>query len=240
MSTGRGALVKIAIPTDCTERDSATKILALTAKSTASTRTLDTSVTVLVADFAVFQVDETAHIAAEIKAARVAAEAARVATEAEAAREAAAQHAAAPGPPAVAVGAAMVAPAEVDLVPPSTPDLAEPPTVWVEPCHAPELRARTITSPTNVRRRTGPRHLSGDAPNPLNPLRSPGFMGDSFSLSHAKEAAAASHFCSSPLRLSDIAHSPVNRASHRSAYGHGKRTAQAAVAKDYIFHPMGG
>ena len=48
-------------------------------------------------------------------------------------------------------------------------------------------------------------------------------MGDSFSLSHAKEAAAASHFCSSPLRFSDIVqspvHSPLHRASHRSACG---------------------
>ena len=103
VSTARRAPVKIAIPTKCTERDSATKILALTAKSTALTRTLDTSVTVLVADFAVFQVDETARIAAEIEASRVAAdaEAARVAAEAaaaEAARVAAAQHAAASRP----------------------------------------------------------------------------------------------------------------------------------------------
>ena len=51
---------------------------------------------------------------------------------------------------AVAAGAA-AAPAEVDLVPPSTPDLAEPPTVWVEPCRTSELRARTITSPSNGR-----------------------------------------------------------------------------------------
>ncbi len=96
VSTARRAPVKIAIPTKCTERDSATKILALTAKSAASTRTLDSSVTVLVADFAVFQVDETARIAAEIEA-----EAARVAAEAaaaEAARVAAAQHAAASRP----------------------------------------------------------------------------------------------------------------------------------------------
>ena len=103
VSTARGALVKIAIPTKCTERDSAAKILALAAKSTSATKTLYASVTLLVADFAVFQVDEAARIAAEIEAARVAAEAeaARVAAEAaaaEAARVAAAQRAAAARP----------------------------------------------------------------------------------------------------------------------------------------------
>lgn len=88
--------MKFAIFTKCTERDSAAKVLALTAKSKASTKTLDTSVRALVAGFAVFQVGEAARITVEIEVFCVAAgaEVAPVAAEAavaEAARAAAAK-----------------------------------------------------------------------------------------------------------------------------------------------------
>jgi len=74
----------------------------------AVTMQLDAGVAMLLADFAAFQTDETARIAAEIEAARVAAEieAARVAAAAEAARVAAAAEAArqAPARPAAPRG----------------------------------------------------------------------------------------------------------------------------------------
>ena len=204
------------------------KKLALTAKSTASARTLNTSVTVLVADFAVFQVDETARIAAEIEAARVAAEAARVA---------AAQHAAAPKAlQRRRQGWHHYRPTTQRWKQRWRRERRRPQRRWIWSPHrhrtlpnlqrygwnhAVPLSYALAPSPrlATVGRRTGPRHRPGDAPNPLNPLRSPGFMRDSLWLSHAKEAAAASHFCSSPLRFSDIVQSPVHCASHRSACG---------------------
>jgi uncharacterized membrane protein YgcG len=87
----RAALAKIKIGTKCAERDEAAAISELTAKAKTATAALDTSAQVLVEDFAAFQTEETARIAAEIEAARIAAEieAARVAAEAEAARVAA-------------------------------------------------------------------------------------------------------------------------------------------------------
>jgi uncharacterized membrane protein YgcG len=90
-TTARAALAEIVIPTTCTERDQANHIGTLATTSTVATGTLDTGVTAMTADFAVFQTEEAARIAAEIEAARIAAEieAARVAAEAEAARVAA-------------------------------------------------------------------------------------------------------------------------------------------------------
>ena len=90
-TAARGALAKVSAPVKCEERETATRITALTAKSASATKTLDTRATAMAGDFAVFQVDETARITAEIEAARVAAEAeaARVAAEAAAAEAAA-------------------------------------------------------------------------------------------------------------------------------------------------------
>lgn len=88
----RAALVKIKIPTECSERDQAATITAKATDTTKATKALDTNVETLLADFTAFQSDEAARIATEIEAARVAAEieAMRVAAEAEAARVAAA------------------------------------------------------------------------------------------------------------------------------------------------------
>jgi hypothetical protein len=90
VTEGSAALATITIPTTCVERDEAETIAALVAGSKTAATVLDTSAETLLADFAVFQTDEGARIAAEIEAARVAAEkeAARVAAE-EAARKAA-------------------------------------------------------------------------------------------------------------------------------------------------------
>ena len=95
-TAARGALAKVSAPVKCEERETAARITALTAKSASATKTLDTSATAMAGDFAVFQVDETARITAEIEAARVAAEAAAAeAAATEAARVAAAQRTAA-------------------------------------------------------------------------------------------------------------------------------------------------
>jgi uncharacterized membrane protein YgcG len=90
-TTARAALVKIKFDTKCSDRDHAAALTATVATAKAATKKLETSVTALGSDFAAFQTDEAARIAAEIEAARVAAEieAARVAAEAEAARVAA-------------------------------------------------------------------------------------------------------------------------------------------------------
>jgi hypothetical protein len=95
VSDDSAALVKIKIPTECAERDEAAAITALVATSKTATTALDMSSEAVLADFAVFQTDEAARIAAEIEAARVAAEAEaqRLAAE-EAARQAAAAEAA--------------------------------------------------------------------------------------------------------------------------------------------------
>jgi hypothetical protein len=93
VSGDRASLAKIKIPTKCIEREDATKITSVTKGAKTATMQLDAGVTILLADFAVFQTEESARIAAEIEAARVAAEAeaARVAAAAaEAARQAAA------------------------------------------------------------------------------------------------------------------------------------------------------
>lgn len=83
----RAALVKITMPTKCTDRDQAAAVTSKAAEAKTAARTLDTSGRAMTADFTLFQTDEAARIAAEIEAARVAA-------EAEAARVAAAQAAA--------------------------------------------------------------------------------------------------------------------------------------------------
>lgn len=90
-TAARAALQKIRTPTTCVDRAQAERITAVATVTAAATKTLDTSVKAVTADFVVFQTEETARIAAEIEAARVAAEAeaARVAAEAEAARAAA-------------------------------------------------------------------------------------------------------------------------------------------------------
>jgi len=108
VSDDRAALVEVEIPADCTEREDAVKVASLAKSVNAVTMQLDAGVAMLLADFAAFQTDETARIAAEIEAARVAAEieAARVAAAAEAARVAAAAEAArqAPARPAAPRG----------------------------------------------------------------------------------------------------------------------------------------
>ena len=114
MTAARGALAKVSAPVKCEERETAARITALTAKSASATKTLGTSATAMVGDFAVFQDDETARITAEIEGARVAAEAeaARVAAEAAAAEAAAAE--------AAAAEAARVAAAQRTAARPST------------------------------------------------------------------------------------------------------------------------
>jgi hypothetical protein len=97
VTDARKALAKIKLPTDWVEREEAVAITALTAEAKTATVTLEASLTALLADFAAFQGEETARIAAEIEAARIAAEieAARIAAEAAAAAEAERQRAAA-------------------------------------------------------------------------------------------------------------------------------------------------
>ncbi|MHA6695616.1 hypothetical protein [Homoserinimonas sp. A520] len=97
VSFAHGELTKLEFPTTCTEREEAAAITALTVEVKTATRALDTNVTTLLDDFAAFQTEETARIAAEIEAARIAAEAeaARVAAEAAAAAEVEPQRAAA-------------------------------------------------------------------------------------------------------------------------------------------------
>ncbi|WP_194088336.1 hypothetical protein [Cryobacterium serini] len=102
VSASRAALTQTKLATTCTDRDQASALTAQVAQSTTATKVLNAGIAVLMSDFAVFQTDEAARIAAEIEAARVAAEAAaaeaaRVAAEAaaaEAARVAAAAEAA--------------------------------------------------------------------------------------------------------------------------------------------------
>jgi len=89
------------VPNDCADRAEAKVITDAALVATNAVASLDESVAALNVDFELFQVEETARIAAEIEAARIAAEeaarvaaeaeAARVAAEAEAARQAAAQ-----------------------------------------------------------------------------------------------------------------------------------------------------
>jgi hypothetical protein len=90
VTDAREALAKIKLPTDCVEREEAAAITALTAEAKTATVTLEASLTALLADFAAFQVEETARIAAEIEAPRIAAaiEVARIASGAAAAAEA--------------------------------------------------------------------------------------------------------------------------------------------------------
>lgn len=88
----RTALVRVKVPTSCTARDEAQTITALAKKSTTAAATLTTRSAALTDDFATFQKDETARVAAEVEAAKKAAEAAAAA---KAAAEAAAQQAAA-------------------------------------------------------------------------------------------------------------------------------------------------
>jgi len=119
VSDDRASLAEIKIPTECIERDDAAKVTSVTKAAKTATMQLDAGVTILLADFTVFQTEESARIAAEIEAARIAAEieAARVAAEAEAARvaaaaaEAARQAAAArPSPPRGSTGGGAAAP----------------------------------------------------------------------------------------------------------------------------------
>jgi uncharacterized membrane protein YgcG len=99
VNASRAALVQTKLSDTCTDRDQAAAVTAQVAQSTTASAALDAGVVILTSDFAVFQTDEAARIAAEIEAARVAAEAAaaeaaRVAAEgaaAEAARVAANQ-----------------------------------------------------------------------------------------------------------------------------------------------------
>ncbi|HYI33991.1 MAG TPA: hypothetical protein VEX88_11065 [Glaciibacter sp.] len=95
VTDARGALVKIKISTECTERDEAAAVAASTEKAEVATAALDASVKALTADFAVFQANEAARIAAEIEAARIAAEQAAAAEAARIAAEQAAAEAAA-------------------------------------------------------------------------------------------------------------------------------------------------
>ena len=99
VSASRAALTQTKLATTCTNRDQAASLTTQVAQSATATKALNASIVVLTSDFAIFQTDEAARIAAEIEAARVAAEieAARVAAEAaaaEAARVAANQAAA--------------------------------------------------------------------------------------------------------------------------------------------------
>ena len=100
VNDGRTRLADVRLSAKCSEPDEAAAITAMAKKTAIAADELDTSVAALVDDFAAFQTEETARIAAEIEAARVAAEAeaARVAAEAAAAARAAAQRAAAQSP----------------------------------------------------------------------------------------------------------------------------------------------
>ncbi|PRB13476.1 hypothetical protein [Microbacterium sp. MYb62] len=95
VTDARTALDDIVIPTTCDARDEAADIVASSKVADTAIETLNEHVAVLAADFAAFQVAETARIAAEIEAARIAAEqeAARLAAE-EAERQRAAEEAA--------------------------------------------------------------------------------------------------------------------------------------------------
>ncbi len=90
----RDALVKTAVPDTCADREVAQGITESAAEVSAQAEQLETSTSVLLDDFEIFQKEEAARIAAEKEAARIAAEqeAARIAAEAAAA-EAAAQQA---------------------------------------------------------------------------------------------------------------------------------------------------
>ncbi|WP_341956123.1 hypothetical protein [Microbacterium sp. LWH13-1.2] len=76
-------LSNVVIPDECTDRDEAAALTKLATEATADAAALDETTTTLTEDFAVFQAEETARIAAEIEAARLAAEAeaARLAEE---------------------------------------------------------------------------------------------------------------------------------------------------------------
>ncbi len=87
VTTARTALAGITVPTQCADRDQAGAIQDASTQTTAASRTLDASVTALLADFTVFQTDETKRIAAE--KAQATAEAERKAAEQAAADEAA-------------------------------------------------------------------------------------------------------------------------------------------------------
>lgn len=98
----RATLEAAAVPNDCTDRGEAEDISGAALIVTDAVASLDEQVAALAQDFEVFQIEETARVAAEVEAARIAAEeaarkaaeeaeAARVAAEAEAARQAAAQ-----------------------------------------------------------------------------------------------------------------------------------------------------
>ncbi|MFK0403330.1 hypothetical protein ACIQTT_13425 [Microbacterium sp. NPDC090225] len=95
VADGRSSLADAAVTDECADRDEAAAIGERAEATTADAAALDESVAALTEDFADFQAEETARIAAEIEAARLAAEAeARRLAEEEAARQAAAEEAA--------------------------------------------------------------------------------------------------------------------------------------------------
>lgn len=99
VARSKAALAGITIPTQCIDRDQADVISSATTKTGAATKTLNTSIEALKADFTVFQADEAKCLAAEKKAAAEKAAATKKKAEAEAAAKkkaaAAAQEAAA-------------------------------------------------------------------------------------------------------------------------------------------------
>ncbi|WP_194085989.1 hypothetical protein [Cryobacterium suzukii] len=87
-STGLANITIAAVP-PCATRDQVASITATNSTAATATTALTASVAVLTSDFAVFQTEEAARIAAEIEAARVAAEAEAARVAAAAAQEAA-------------------------------------------------------------------------------------------------------------------------------------------------------
>ena len=89
VTTAKSAVTAVFIPEDCDDRDDAATIEAAADDIEVAVAELDEKVAALAADFALFQEDERARIAAEVEAARIAAEqeAARIAAEQEAERQ---------------------------------------------------------------------------------------------------------------------------------------------------------
>lgn len=89
VATAKSAVTSIFIPEDCADREDAATIETAADDIDMAVAELDEQVTALTADFALFQEDERARIAAEVEAARIAAEqeAARIAAEQEAERQ---------------------------------------------------------------------------------------------------------------------------------------------------------
>lgn len=85
VARSKAALAGITIPTQCIDRDQADVISSATTKTGVATKTLNTSIEALKADFTVFQADEAKCLAAEKKAAAEKAAATKKKAEAEAA-----------------------------------------------------------------------------------------------------------------------------------------------------------